>query len=73
MRSVGKELEFAGYPGKLPRGLVLGEPRAAVAKKLGAPATSDGTDRWPSAKLVIACDFARGKLVEVYFGQPKQY
>ena len=37
IRGIGAEVEFAKYPGPLPKQLELGEARAAVAKKLGKP------------------------------------
>ncbi|MBA2544934.1 MAG: hypothetical protein H0V17_35150 [Deltaproteobacteria bacterium] len=67
------DVEFAGYPGPLPLGLVLGESRAAVTKKLGKPAkTYEDHDYWsPARNRRIACTFASGKLVEVYIGRPR--
>jgi hypothetical protein len=75
IRGIGAEVEFAGYPGPLPRGLALGEARAAVTRKLGAPTrSSDDGDYWePSPSLRLSCTFEGDKLVRVYFGQPKNY
>ena len=75
IRGIGAEVEFVGYPGPLPRGLELGESRASVAKKLGKPkSTYDDHDYWqPSKDRRLSCEFAGGKLVEVYFGTPKDY
>lgn len=73
IRGLGAEVELAGYPGALPHGLVLGSSRAAVATQLGPPETaSDDYDHWQLAKdRVIACEFARGKLVMVRFGRTR--
>jgi hypothetical protein len=75
IRGIGGEVEFAGYPGPLPHGLVLGESRAAVAKKLGKPTkTYEDNDYWtPSTNRKLACTFAKGKLVELYIGRPRDY
>jgi len=70
IRGIGATVEFAGFPGKLPRGLVLGEPRAAVANKLGKPSsTYEATDSWRSKGIQLSCGFAGGKLVELRIGR----
>lgn len=75
IRGIGADVEFEGYPGPLPMKLELGERRASVAKKLGKPRkTYADCDYWDlSTTLKATCTFKRGKLVEVYFGQPKSH
>ncbi len=73
IRGIGAEVEFAGYPGKLPRGLALGDSRAAVAKKLGKPTnTYDDSDYWEDKRLRLGCDFSKGKLVELRIGRLRE-
>jgi hypothetical protein len=71
---VGTEkVTFARYPAALPRGLVLGSTRAAVAQTLGVPPRSyEGEDTWYEGKRVIGCKFVDDKLVYVYFGRRDQ-
>jgi hypothetical protein len=75
IRGMGTKVQFQGYPGKLPRGLALGMARADVAKLLGKPKTTyEDTDYWyPTKQLQLNCEFKRGKLVELYIGQNKDY
>ncbi len=75
IRGIGAEVQFVGYPGPLPRGLVFGESRAAVAKKLGKPKSSyEDNDYWQPAKnRRWTCEFEKGKLVQIYVGIPGDY
>ena len=75
IRGLGAEVEFVGYPAALPHGLVLGESRASVVKKLGTPkSTGDDYAHWELAKnRITACQYAKGKLVKVRFGRPADY
>jgi hypothetical protein len=75
IRGIGAEVQFLGYPGPLPRGLVFGESRRQVRKRLGKPKDSyEGTDYYDVGKrLRMNTEFKRDKLVEVYFGTPKKY
>lgn len=67
IRGIGAEVEFAGYPAKLPHGLAFGDARAAVAKKLGKPeSTYEHNDFWTTREgYRLRCEFAKGKLVEL--------
>jgi len=75
IRGLHAEVQFVGYPGPLPRGLAFGDTRDAVVKKLGKPTkSSDDTDYyWGSKTLRMNCEYVKGKLVEIYFAQPKDY
>jgi hypothetical protein len=72
IRSLKGEVQFGGFPGKLPHGLALGASRAAVTKLLGPPASSyDDDDHFlPTPQRRITCTFAKDKLVRVYAGKP---
>jgi hypothetical protein len=75
IRGIGAKVKFSGYPGPLPSGLMLGDSRAAVAKKLGKPTkTYENHDYWqPSKERRMSLEFDGGKLVQLYIGQPKDY
>ncbi len=71
VRTLKAEVQFLQFPGLLPYKLAFGMARPAVAKLLGTPKTYDEDDHFVmSKKLRILCTFAKGKLVEVYFGKP---
>jgi hypothetical protein len=72
IRGIGAEVEFIGWPTPLPMGLELGMQRDAVRKKLGKPtSTYEDCDYWRPKNRLLTCTFARKKLVEVYFGIPR--
>ena len=75
IRGIGAEVEFAAYPARLPRGLALGDARAAVAKTLGAPeSTYENNDYWTTAEgYRLRCEFAKGKLVQLSIGVKRNY
>jgi hypothetical protein len=75
VRGIGAEVEFQAYEGALPKGLKIGQRRAAVAKQLGKPSKSgDDHDTWePSPTRRINARFADDKLVMLRFGRPLDY
>ncbi|MBA3540764.1 MAG: hypothetical protein H0T79_14225 [Deltaproteobacteria bacterium] len=75
IRGLKAEVQFVGYPGVLPNGLAFGALRAAVVKKLGTPKESGtASDVWyPSKHRRVSCLYARGKLVSIEFGKPRDW
>jgi hypothetical protein len=76
IRGLGKEVEFAGYPGPLPLGVRLGAARAAVRAAFGDPKfTVDDTDYWcPRVDRAITATFGKnGTLVRVTFLDPDSW
>ena len=72
VRSLRTEVEFLGYPGKLPWQLALGMSRAAATKALGKPSDvyEDDDHFLVAANRRVICTFQNGKLVRCYVGHP---
>jgi len=75
LRGIGAEVQFVGHAGVLPSGVAFGDLRAAVVKKLGKPAESgEASDLWyPKQGRRVSCCDARGKLVSMDFGKPRDW
>jgi hypothetical protein len=76
IRGLGKEVEFRAYPAPLPKGVRLGDARAAVRKAWGVPhQSSDDMDYWfPSKTRRISAKFSKNdKLAYANFGLPAEW